>query len=448
MVFDSKRVLMGPLFTPLCALEHLHRAWRVVRRSLRQTAWPALRDELAEFDRCPIAHLQRLQTELQQGTFRFQPRRAYVKRKSGGSRRGVTVPGVVDRVVQRALLGVLQTGDPRLRAHLGGLVGVLDCPTSFAGNVGRGVPEAIAAVRHALRTTGRVAATSDVKDFFPHIPRAAVGEFLRREVADARLVDLVCQGLETELANPAELQPWLALFPLGGEGVAQGSLLSVLAGNIALRDFDRRLNAGGLVTVRYLDDFAILGPTAAVVERGFQEAREELARLGMTSYAPGDGSGKAVLGEVGRGFDFLGCRVHRQGVSPSRRSRRQLLTRLDRHLGQARGELLRWRDGGTRRGAEAGYVQWMARIDQLIRGWGAAFAFVTNRASLAQLDEEIDARLAAFDAWYRGQFPGLGPRPRRRLRGIALLGDTPPRVVEPPSEPAAEHDADLPTGDD
>ena len=51
MVFDSKRVLMGPLFTPLCALEHLHRAWRVVRRSLRQTAWPALRDELAEFDR-------------------------------------------------------------------------------------------------------------------------------------------------------------------------------------------------------------------------------------------------------------------------------------------------------------------------------------------------------------------------------------------------------------
>jgi hypothetical protein len=155
-----------------------------------------------------------------------------------------------------------------------------------------------------------------------------------------------------------------------------------------------------------------------------------------------------VLVEVERGFDFLGCRVHPRGISPSHRSRRQLLTRLDRQLGAARGDLSRWIDGGTRRGAEAGYVQWMSRIDQLIRGWGAAFAFVTNRASLAQLDREIDRRLAAFDAWYRGQFADLAPRPRRRLRGIALLGDTPPRVVDGPPRPDADTDAEPLTGDD
>jgi hypothetical protein len=90
----------------------------------------------------------------------------------------------------------------------------------------------------------------------------------------------------------------------------------------------------------------------------------------------------------------------------------------------------------------------MSRIDQLIRGWGAAFAFVTNRASLAQLDREIDRRLAAFDAWYRGQFADLAPRPRRRLRGIALLGDTPPRVVDGPPRPDADTDAEPLTGDD
>jgi hypothetical protein len=90
----------------------------------------------------------------------------------------------------------------------------------------------------------------------------------------------------------------------------------------------------------------------------------------------------------------------------------------------------------------------MARIDQLIRGWGAAFAFVTNRASLAQLDREIDRRLAAFDAWYRRQIAGLGHRPRRRLRGIALLADTPPRVVDESSGPDRESDADAPISDD
>ncbi|MFN8854539.1 MAG: reverse transcriptase domain-containing protein [Planctomycetaceae bacterium] len=425
---------MGPLFTPFCSLEHLHRAWRVVRRQLWQTGWHPLREQLAEFERQPIARLQRLQAELQEGTFRFQPRLAYVKRKSGGSRRGVTVPGVTDRIVQRALLAVLQSPDPRLRRHLGGLTTVLDCPTSFAGTVGRGVPEAIAAVHQALQSTARMVATSDVKDFFPHIPRSDVGEFLRREVADPRLVDLLCQGMETELANPEGVQPWLDLFPLGPAGVAQGSLLSVLAGNIALRDFDRRLNDGGVVTVRYLDDFAILGPSAQAVEAGFQRARDELSRLGMSCYAPGDASGKSVLVDGGQGFDFLGCRVHRQGISPSRRARRQLLNRLDRQLAQARQELSVWTAGETRRRAEAGHAQWMARIDQQIRGWGAAFRFVTNRASLAQLDREIDRRLAAFDAWYRQHVGSASPRQRRRLRGIALLGDTPPRSLKPPAE--------------
>jgi len=439
---------MGPLFTPFCSLEHLHRAWRVVRRQLWQTTWSPLRTQLADFDRQPIARLQRLQTELLEGTFRFQPRLAYVKRKSGGSRRGVTVPGVTDRIVQRGLLAVLQTPDSRLRRHLGALTEVLDCPTSFAGSVGRGVPEAIAAVHHALQTNGRVVATSDVKDFFPHIPRDEVAGFLRQEVADSRLVDLLCLGMETELANPASVEPWLDLFPLGASGVAQGSLLSVLAGNIALRAFDRRLNAGGLITVRYLDDFAILGASAAAVEDGFQRARDELSRLGMTCYVPGDGSGKSVLVDGAKGFEFLGCRVHRQGVSPSRRARRQLLDRLDRQLAQARHDLSRWLAGHNRRRSEAGHAQWMTRIDQQIRGWGAAFRFVTNRASFAQLDREIDRRLAAFDAWYRQQISPANPRQRRRLRGIALLGDTPPRSLEPPADTDHSPCDDGPGGSD
>ena len=41
----------------------------------------------------------------------------------------------------------------------------------------------------------------------------------------------------------------------------------------------------------------------------------------MTCYQPDDGSQKAFLGSVAGGFDFLGCRVHPDGVSPARAGR-------------------------------------------------------------------------------------------------------------------------------
>ena len=52
---------------------------------------------------------------------------------------------------------------------------------------------------------------------------------------------------------------FLSLFPNETIGVAQGSALSALAGNIALREFDAEMNSRGLVCVRYIDDFMLLG---------------------------------------------------------------------------------------------------------------------------------------------------------------------------------------------
>jgi hypothetical protein len=100
--------------------------------------------ELGEIEAAPLRALREIQRQLRQSRFTFSPKWGYAKRKSGGSRREITVHGIRDRIVQRSILNVLYTRNPTLRKHLGEVPALLDVSTSFAGTPGRGVPEAVA----------------------------------------------------------------------------------------------------------------------------------------------------------------------------------------------------------------------------------------------------------------------------------------------------------------
>ena len=89
-------------------------------------------------------------------------------------------------------------------------------------------------------------------------------EFFRTNVDDDDFTELFRAALETEIENRDAVGKWLELFPIREIGVAQGSLLSVLAGNVALRHFDASMNSGELTTIRYLDDFLILASSLEI----------------------------------------------------------------------------------------------------------------------------------------------------------------------------------------
>jgi hypothetical protein len=314
---------------------------------------------------------------------------------------------------------------------LGNIPQTLQTPTSFAGTPGRGVPEAIALIHKTIRAGARAFAYSDMKDFFPCVPRNDVLQYLKSNIDDEGFLDLFDAALETEIANRADVEQWLALFPIYEIGVAQGSLLSSLVGNLSLRDFDVRLNDDQLTTVRYLDDFVVLGPSLAAVTDGFRRAQQELARLGMTCYAPDDGSQKAFLGATDDGFDFLGCHVHSDGVSPARRARRKLLRDIALAMARGKAQMREFRSAQACRRTEAAYAQTLVHIDRKVRGWGDAYGFVSNRLPFSQTDATIDRMLAEFDDWFRRNHHPAEARARRRLLGVALLSDTPPQELHP-----------------
>lgn len=420
---------MNTLLDLVADLNRLERAFRDVRSGARRNSWPQLRAELAEVEAAPLTALQRIRAQLVSGTYRFSPKWGYAKRKSGGSRRGVTVGGVSDRIVQRAILNLFYSTEPEVTRLLGDLPQRIRMPHSFAGVPGRGVPEAVLSAQAVIRRGAKAFAYSDMKDFFPCVPRREVISIISVQIDDPPFVALFTAALETELANLDEIEPWRELFPLAETGVAQGSLLSTLAGNLSLGCFDERLNADGLTTIRYLDDFLILGPDLDAVREGFAGAQRELARWNMVCYEPGDGSRKAELGMTADGFNFLGCRIHADGIAPSRSSGRRLLAEIDRLMSRLKRRLEKSHREGRRRRTEDAYVQTLAAIDRQVRGWGDAYAFATNRLPFSQIDAQIDRRLQRFDKWFRRNYNRFEPRHRRRLQGIALLADTPPATT-------------------
>jgi RNA-directed DNA polymerase len=421
---------MGKLALAASNLDNLFDAWRDVRRQVQRSSWPQIAAELGEIEAAPLRALRAIQKQLRLHRYTFSPKWGYAKRKSGGSRRGITVHRVRDRIVQRSILNVISTRDRALQNHLGDLPRILNTPTSFAGSPGRGVPEAIALAVTLIRGGASAFALSDIKDFFPRVPRGEVIQFLKDNVHDDEFVELFQAALETEIQNRDELAEWLELFPTAEVGVAQGSLLSVLVGNLSLRQFDARLNDGRLTTIRYLDDFAIFGPSLEAVAAGFHAAQDELAKLGMTCYEPTDGSQKAFIGRVTDGFEFLGCRIHPDGVSPGRQARRKLLREIALTIAEAKRQIRRIGKTAARRRTERVYAQTLVHIDKKVRGWGDAYRFVSNRLAFSQIDDEIDRILDDLQRWFSRQYHGADARTRRRTLGVALLSDTPPRPLD------------------
>jgi RNA-directed DNA polymerase len=91
------------------------------------------------------------------------------------------------------------------------------------------------------------------------------------EIDDGRFQDTLRAATKVVLANEKALGEDRRVFPTDEEGVAQGSPLSPLFGNILLYDFDARFNDRGVVCVRFIDDFVLLGDNESSVSRRCQQ---------------------------------------------------------------------------------------------------------------------------------------------------------------------------------
>ncbi|MBM4440342.1 MAG: hypothetical protein FJ027_07970 [Candidatus Rokubacteria bacterium] len=404
----------SPLFRRVRTIGVLLGAWRVVRENGLSSPNQRTRSEVRSFEPSALRHLRRIQTDLKSGRFEFDPQIGILQPRPGKKPRPIVVATLKNRIVQRAILDVVQD-TPVIQQ-------ILATPTSYGGIKGRGRDEAVLTAYEAANQSATFYLRSDIADFFTGIPREKVHTYLATSISDHEFLRLFRSATETELSNMAQLRSDLDHFPVHEIGVAQGCALSPLLGNVLLSEFDKSLNGRGIVCLRYIDDFLILGRNRRSVLRAFESARILLNNLGLKAYDPRERPDKAAMGDVDSGFDFLGYNVRPGMIRPSQKSQTAFRNRIQRAVADGRRDLRRTFDQQT---AQNGLASILCDISNVVRGWGHSFALCNSRDITSDLDEFVDRQindLLHLHTTLRNQASALTAR---RLIGVQLLEDIP-----------------------
>jgi len=240
-----------------------------------------------QFNRHAEENLSKLGEQLRQGNYQPQAiRRVYIPKPGSTETRPLGIPTVRDRVVQTALVHVLEPIFERDFA-----------PHSYGFRPGRGCQQALTRVEALLAAGYGYVVDADLKSYFDSIPHDRLLERIRDKVADGRLLRLIESFLQAGILEG--LQEWTPTA-----GAPQGAVLSPLLSNVYLDPLDRLVASSGVEMARYADDFVILGRTKAEAQRALAVVQAWVEANGLTLHP----DKTRIVEAPTEAFDFLGYR--------------------------------------------------------------------------------------------------------------------------------------------
>jgi len=222
------------LMEEVCERENLVRAWQRVRGNKGAPGVDGMTvEEAKSYLR---EHWPEIRSQLLGGTYQPQPvRRVEIPKPDGGVRK-LGVPCVVDRLIQQALLQVLQgRWDPTFSE------------ASFGFRPGRSAHQAVAQTQRYIAEGYNVVVDLDLEKFFDRVNHDSLMARVAARVADKRVLKLIRAFLNAGVMEDGLVRPV-------DEGTPQGGPLSPLLSNLVLDDLDKELERRGLRFCRYADD--------------------------------------------------------------------------------------------------------------------------------------------------------------------------------------------------
>jgi len=232
--------------------------------------------------------LVNLRRAVMANTYKPAPLERFTRPKRSGGVRHMTNLTVTDKVLQRAVLNVLD--DIFEDIFLDG---------SYGYRPGRGLKDAVAAIV-TYRDTGLTwVLDADIDECFDSLDHVLLLDFVRQTVDDPIVLRLIELWLRQGRRRPDETR-----------GIPLGAVISPLLCNVYLHRLDVGLFERGYVIIRYADDWVALGDTRAEVRRARQDAEQILADLKL-QFEPS----KTRLTSFDEGFEYLGVTFYRNTYS-------------------------------------------------------------------------------------------------------------------------------------
>jgi len=321
-------------------------------------AVPEFKDWLKE-------HWPTVKAALLVGRYIPQAVRAVEIPKPSGGMRLLGIPTLVDRLIQQALLQVLQ---PIFEPGFS--------ESSYGFRPGRNAHQAVRAAQKYVRAGKRFVVDLDLEKFFDRVNHDIVMSRVTRQVKDERVSKLIRRYLEAGLMQDGLIKPR-----------TQGSPLSPLLSNILLTDLDRELERRGHSFCRYADDCNVYVGSQAAAEHAMAEITQFLEKR-LKLKVNREKSACARPWER----RFLGYSFTRQEQARLKiafESRKRLYEKVREHQHAGRGKSL---------------AATISALNPLLRGWMSYFRLT-----------EVKSVLEELDGWVRHRLRGLLWRQWKRI---------------------------------
>ena len=286
-------------------------------------------------------------------------KRVEIPKPGSQEKRKLGIPCVLDRLIQQAILQVLQwRWDPTFSEF------------SYGFRPGRRAHQAVAQAQAYIEQGYPIVVDMDLEKFFDQVCHDRLMSRLAERIPDKRLLKLIRGYLQAGILEDGLVTPSKA-------GTPQGSPLSPFLSNVVLDELDKELEARGHRFCRYADDSNIYVRSLRAGERVMANiGRFITSRLKLKV----NESKSAVDRPQNRrflGFSFTGGKsANRRKIAPKAMGRFK-----------ARVKEL------TRRNQGRSLEQVVSALDSYLRGWIGYFGFCQTTSVLRDLDSWIRHRL-------------------------------------------------------
>ena len=354
---DEPCVLAINLMEKICSRANLNQAYKRVKSNKGAPGIDNLSvSDLGAYIR---ANKEELIQTILDGSYKPKPVKKVMIPKPGGGERQLGIPTVVDRLVQQAILQVIEP-----------IFDSTFSESSFGFRAKRSAHDALRQASNYVKEGYMWVIDMDLEKFFDKVNHDMIMSRLARRIGDKPLLKLIRRYLTAEIMQDG-------IVMSRHEGMPQGGPLSPLLSNILLDELDKELERRGHKFCRYADDQNIYVRSERAGQRVYASIKKFIE--GKLKLKVNDS--KSAVAQVGD-RKFLGYRITNDGV----------LTIAPESLSRAKDKIRSL----TKRNRGRNFRQVINELNMFLRGWQNYYRLSSSYGLYRDLDSWIRRKLRCY----------------------------------------------------